>query len=194
MLFGSVMFHSALRSFLVAAVVVFVFQAWTGRAAGFSELEHRAHWLDSLGLPYNAMWTPPGETSAWKMDCSNTARWLHRETHGTVLPRTGSDQYVFFRERGRFRRAGTNPNRLMRELRRGDFLFWENTYRPQRKPPITHVMVYLGRDQQGRMWMAGSQGRSGVGIHEFKPRMPMGGYNWFLWFRREGRFIGYARP
>jgi cell wall-associated NlpC family hydrolase len=159
-----------------------------------SELEVRARWLDSLGLPYNAHWTPPGEPKPWKMDCSNTVRWLHRETHGSLLPRTSSDQYLFFRERGRFRRAGTNPDRLMRELRRGDLLFWEHTYRPQRRPPVTHVMVYLGRDQSGRMWMAGSQGGQGVGVHEFRPKMRMGGYNWFLWFRREGRFIGYARP
>jgi hypothetical protein len=33
-----------------------------------------------------------------------------------------------------------------------------------------------------------------VGIHEFRPQQRMGGYNWFLWFRREGRFIGFARP
>jgi hypothetical protein len=55
-------------------------------------------------------------------------------------------------------------------------------------------MMYLGRDASGRMWMAGSQGKRGVGIHEFRPQQRMGGYNWFLWFRREGRFIGFARP
>jgi cell wall-associated NlpC family hydrolase len=82
----------------------------------------------------------------------------------------------------------------MRTLRRGDLLFWEHTYRPVRKPPVTHVMMYLGRDPQGRMWMAGSQGSRGVGIYEFRPKMKMGGYPWFLWFRREGKFLGYARP
>ena len=55
-------------------------------------------------------------------------------------------------------------------------------------------MVYLGRDPQGRMWMAGSQGSRGVGVYEFRPKMKMGSYPWFLWFRREGKFVGYARP
>jgi cell wall-associated NlpC family hydrolase len=177
-----------------ALLALFLAAAASVPALAQSGLEARARWLDSLGLPYNAHWTPPGEAKPWKMDCSNTVRWLHRETHGSLLPRTSSDQYLFFRERGRFRRAGTNPGRLMRELRRGDLLFWEHTYRPQRRSPVTHVMVYLGRDQAGRMWMAGSQGGQGVGVHEFRPKMRMGGYNWFLWFRREGRFIGYARP
>ncbi len=159
-----------------------------------ASLESLARWLQSQGIGYSTPWVPPGESKPWTMDCSNAVRWLHREHRGMVLPRTSSDQYQFFRERGKLRRAKPDSSRLARTLRPGDLLFWEHTYRPKRKPPVTHVMMYLGRDDSGRMWMAGSQGKRGVGIHEFRPQQKMGGYNWFLWFRREGRFIGFARP
>ena len=159
-----------------------------------ADLETNARWLAGQGIGYSRPWVPPGEVKPWSMDCSNAVRWLHREHRGEMLPRTSSDQYELFRRRGKFQRAKPDASRLMRTLRRGDLLFWEHTYRPVRKPPVTHVMMYLGRDPQGRMWMAGSQGSRGVGIYEFRPKMKMGGYPWFLWFRREGKFLGYARP
>jgi cell wall-associated NlpC family hydrolase len=174
--------------FLVLALMAFFPLAARG------DLETHARWLAAQGIGYSRHWLPPGETKPWSMDCSNTARWLHREHRGEMLPRTSSDQYLHFRKKGKFQKAKPDANRLMRTLRRGDLLFWEHTYRPVRKPPITHVMVYLGRDPQGRMWMAGSQGSRGVGVYEFRPKMKMGSYPWFLWFRREGKFIGYARP
>jgi cell wall-associated NlpC family hydrolase len=174
--------------FLLLAVAVFF------PAEVHAELEAHAHWLASQRIPYSRPWLPPGEAKPWTMDCSNAVRWLHREHRGEMLPRTSAAQYEHFRRKGKFQRAKPDANRLMRTLRRGDLLFWEHTHRPVRRPPVTHVMMYLGRDEQGKMWMAGSQGSRGVGIYEFRPTMKMGGYPWFLWFRREGRFLGYARP
>ena len=159
-----------------------------------ADWESMARRLADERIGYSQKWTPPGESSAWAMDCSNTVRWLYREGTGVLLPRTCSAQYEYFSKTGRLRRVRPDPNRLMRELKRGDLLFWEHTYRPARKPPVTHVMMYLGRDHRGRMWMAGSQGSRGVSVYEFKPRQRFGGYPWFLWFRREGRFVAYARP
>jgi cell wall-associated NlpC family hydrolase len=159
-----------------------------------TQLEEKARWLATQRIGYSRNWVPPGEAKAWAMDCSNTARWLYRELWGRNLPRTASAQYEHFRQQKKFRRARPDPARLARQLKPGDFLFWEHTYKPRRKPPVTHVMIYLGRDNQGRMWMAGAQGSRGVDVYEFRPASPMGSYNWFLWFKREGRFIGYARP
>jgi len=159
-----------------------------------AQLESTARWLQDQGIAYAGSWLPPGETKPWSMDCSNAVRWLHRTHRGEALPRTGSAQFEHFRRLGRFQRAKPDAARLARVLRPGDLLFWEHTYRPVRRPPVTHVMMYLGRDREGRLWMAGSQGSRGVGIHEFRPAQRMGGYPWFLWFRREGRFIGFARP
>lgn len=158
------------------------------------ELESTSSWLASQKIKYANAWVPPNEITAWSMDCSNTARWLYRNLWDQELPRTASAQYEYFRKFGKFSKAKPDAQRLAEQLKPGDFLFWINTYKPTRKPPITHVMVYLGKDAQGKMWMTGAQNSRGVGIYEFRPKAKMGGYRWFLWFRREGRFIGFARP
>lgn len=148
----------------------------------------------SQGIRYNGRWVPPGETAAWNMDCSNTARWLIRETRGIELPRTASGQYEWLRQKNRLWRVRPNASVLRKKLKPGDLLFWEHTYRPTRKPPVTHVMVYLGTDASGRMMMAGSQGSKGVTTYPFDPKAKMGSYPFFLWFRRDGRFVAYGRP
>ena len=148
----------------------------------------------SLDIRYNGRWTPPGETSAWNMDCSNTARWIIRTSRGVEIPRTASGQYESLRQKKRLWRVRPNAGALRKALRPGDLLFWEHTYRPVRKPPVTHVMVYLGTDSSGRMQMAGSQGSRGVDTYTFDPTGKMGSYSFFLWFRREGRFVAYGRP
>ena len=124
-------------------------------AAGDSHLMREAEALRGHGLRYSAAWVPPGEATAWTMDCSNTARYLVRRTRGIELPRTASDQYQFVRQRGRLKRVGgifggvPEEGWWAKRLRPGDLLFWEHTYKPKRKPPVTHVMVYLGRDASG---------------------------------------------
>ncbi|MDD5200305.1 MAG: NlpC/P60 family protein [Terrimicrobiaceae bacterium] len=143
---------------------------------------------------YNGRWVPPGEPSPWVMDCSNTSRWLYREVRGIELPRTASDQYEWLRARHRLWRARPDAASLRRRLQTGDLLFWENTYRPERRPPVTHVMLFLGTDERGRMMMAGSQGASGPDTYEFQPAKKMGGYRFFFFFRRDGRFVAYGRP
>jgi len=148
----------------------------------------------SLEIRYNGGWKPPGESSSWKMDCSNTARWIVRATQGVELPRTASGQYESLRQKKRLWRVRPNARALRKALRPGDLLFWEHTYRPVRKPPVTHVMVYLGTDSSGRMQMAGSQGSRGVDTYTFDPTLKMGSYPFFLWFRREGSFVAYGRP
>jgi cell wall-associated NlpC family hydrolase len=128
------------------------------------------------------------------MDCSNATRWIYQQVYGRQLPRTASAQYEYFLKRGEFRRTRPNAQKLRQVLRPGDLLFWEHTYRPKRKPPVTHVMTYLGHDPAGRMLMVGAQSSRGLDIYHFDPEVSLGGYRWFLWFRRESRFIGYARP
>jgi len=145
-------------------------------------------------IPYNGSFTPPGATRQWAMDCSNTARWLYLAAAGHELPRTASDQYEKLRAARRLWKVNAASKGWRKRLRPGDLLFWENTYKPKRKPPITHVMVYLGRNADGSMRMAGSQGSKGVDFYTFRPETSYGGYNWFLWFRRTGKFVAYGRP
>lgn len=147
------------------------------------------------GLSYNQAWVPPGETRTWRMDCSNTARWIYRSATGIELPRTASDQYLYARKNGRvWRISADNQRALAKRLRPGDLLFWEHTYKPTRKPPVTHVMVYVGKDAAGHWLMAGSKSSKGVGVFRFDPRQPSGGYRFFLGiFHRSGRFVGVGR-
>jgi hypothetical protein len=145
-------------------------------------------------IPYNGRWTPPGSAKPWVMDCSNTARWLYLSAAGHQLPRTASEQYEALRAARQLWRVNASSRNWQSRLRPGDLLFWENTYRPKRKPPITHVMVYLGRGPDGALRMAGSQGSRGVDFYTFRPETPYGGYNWFLWFKRTGRFVAFGRP
>lgn len=134
------------------------------------------------------------------MDCSNAARYLMRETRGIELPRTASDQYNYVRRNGRIKRVGglfggvPDTSWWANRLQPGDLLFWEHTYKPQRKPPVTHVMVYLGRGERGELLMAGSQNSRGVGIYQLKPRVPYGGHGGFFGlFKKKGKLVAYGR-
>jgi len=42
--------------------------------------------------------------------------------------------------------------------------------------------------------MAGSQGSSGPDIYVFDPALRMGGYRFFLFFKKKGKFVAYGRP
>jgi LysM repeat protein len=165
--------------------------------------------IAARGVGYNKAWRPPGEKNTWIMDCSNTTRWLYREVAGIQLERTASSQYDQLYKTQRAWLAPrvaqqTDLDQLRRRLRVGDLLFWENTYRPVRSTPITHVMIYLGRDENGRMLMAGSQTSrgfynprgNGPDVYEFKPQRNAGGYHtgFFGMTRVTGRFIAYGRP
>ena len=169
------------------------------RNANFLALSRQ---LATKGIPYNGSWTPPGESVSWVMDCSNTARWLYREGTGLELPRTASEQYLAL-DRTRllwpapheFLSSRINSDKLGRRLKSGDLLFWENTYKPVRRPDITHVMLYLGTDAKGRWLMAGSQQSAGVNVYVFDPTAKKGGYKTFFGlFKHEGRFVAYGRP
>jgi cell wall-associated NlpC family hydrolase len=152
-------------------------------------------------LRYNERWQPPGEREPWVMDCSNTSRYLYQTVAGLDIGRTASDQYYFLRVKNRAWDVPTGWDHLPRldflrkHLEPGDLLFWENTYKPVRHPDITHVMVYLGHDEEGRWQMAGSQASAGVSIYRFDPQAPKGGYSsWFGLVHHAGRFVAYGRP
>lgn len=185
------------RALVLAAIFL-----GAGVAPGAAEalLRQEAAALSAAGLAYGASFVPPGETSAWRMDCSNAARYLVRRTRGIELPRTASDQYNYVRRNGRLKRAGglfggvPEESWWAKRLRAGDLLFWEHTYKPQRRPPITHVMVYLGPDSAGNLLMAGAQNSRGVGIYKLRPQVTYGGHGGFLGlFRKKGKLVAYGR-
>lgn len=178
-------------------LVILIFSAFSAEASG---LDDWARFLQSLGIRYNATARIPGEESPLIMDCSNTARFLIGKTRGISLPRTASDQYIFFKKHGQLKRAGGlfggTPDTAWwkKHLKPGDLLFWEHTYKPKRQPPVTHVMVYLGPDENGVPLMAGTQNSRGVNIYKLQPRAAYGGHGGFLGlFRKKGRLVAYGR-
>ena len=169
-------------------------------AATDPHLMQEATALASRGIGYGGSFAPPGEAAAWRMDCSNAARYLVRRAHGIELPRTASEQYKFVRQRGRLKRAGglfggvPDTGWWAKRLQPGDLLFWEHTYKPRRQPPVTHVMVYLGRGERGELLMAGAQNSRGVGIYRLQPRVAYGGHGGFFGlFKKKGKLVAYGR-
>jgi LysM repeat protein len=170
----------------------------------------QARALGNQGIEYDEDWRPPGESHAWEMDCSNTARYLYKVTTGIQLPRTASDQYYYLHLQGKAWDVPqgidgwADTNFLRHNLKPGDLLFWENTYRPERQPPITHVMVFLGTNDKGQWIMAGSQTsrggehnrrNGGPDIYVFRPSQPCGGYTtWLGLVHHQGRFCAFGRP
>jgi len=84
-------------------------------------------------------------------------------------------------------------------LKPGDLLFWTGTYSIQRDPPITHAMIYLGREKKtGMRVMVGasdgrtyqSQQRFGVSVFDFK--MPRADNGEIENGKTRPRFVGYA--
>lgn len=127
------------------------------------------------------------------MDCSGFVHYVVGKQGFRKVPRQANHFYLWVRLRGRFYSVlSSNPRTAeLKELQPGDLLFWTGTYDIKRDPPVTHVMVYLGRlKEDGRGVMAGaSEGRrfggrstSGVTVYDFE--LPRAG--------SEGRFVGYG--
>ena len=136
------------------------------------------------------------------MDCSGFISYLLQENGFTNVPRDASGQYVWLRKAGTFRPVlSQKPDTFeLEELRPGDLLFWTGTYVTDHDPPVTHVMLYLGKEKgtNNRIMAGASDGRSyqglsrwGVSIFDFQLKAPSraSGIN-------PGRsvFVGYARP
>ena len=164
--------------------------------------------LSQHRIGYSERWVPPQSQEAWMMDCSNTSRYIYWSVFGIKLPRVASDQYYDLKQAGKITYAPRFPDGkvdregLLAELRSGDLLFWEWTYDIDRRPPITHVMVYLGRTADGVPKMVGSATRArgeltqsgGVDVYEFDPNANYGGVkNFWGNYVRRAQFVGFGR-
>jgi cell wall-associated NlpC family hydrolase len=132
------------------------------------------------------------------MDCSGFIYYVLTQAGLRDVPRDASDQYSWVRKAGKFRAVISRSldGFEMDEIKPGDLLFWSGTYQTAHDPPVTHTMIYLGREKEtGDRVMAGSSdGRSyhglerwGVSVFDFKPSAatPAPG-------RAGSQFIGYA--
>lgn len=134
------------------------------------------------------------------MDCSGTIQYLLRAHRLNDVPRDSSGQYLWARKNAVFFPVvSKKPDGVeFDDLLPGDLLFWTGTYDTQREVPISHVMLYLGREKSSgkRIMFGASDGRSydgitrwGVSVFDFTmpksdPEHPE---------KTTADFVGYAR-
>src|SRR5437764_5463707 len=135
------------------------------------------------------------------MDCSGFVYFVLKQNGIDDVPRDSSEQYIWLRRTGKF-----EPVVSLKEdsfefdnLKPGDLLFWTGTYSIQRDPPITHAMIYLGREKKNgaRVMVGASDGRTyqtqqrfGVSVFDFK--MPRVDKDEAEDGKVHPRFVGYA--
>ena len=153
--------------------------------------------LTRLNLTYTFGSADP---DAGGMDCSGTIFYL-LNAHGVKdVPRDSRGQYMWSRKSGMFFPvvSSSAESEEFNELLPGDLMFWTGTYQTGRDIPISHVMMYLGREKADgkRIMFGASDGRSyngvqrwGVSVFDFKmPKADGNGGD-----KPQARFVGYAR-
>jgi peptidoglycan DL-endopeptidase CwlO len=134
------------------------------------------------------------------MDCSGFIYYVLKENGFPDVPRDSSQQYVWVRKAGNFYAVLSRKEDSFEfdDLKPGDLLFWRGTYNIDRDPPITHTMIYLGREKRTnkRVMIGSSDGRTydgkqrwGVSVFDFKmPPPPKSGDA-----KISPVFVGYGR-
>src|SRR6266581_13109 len=134
------------------------------------------------------------------MDCSGFVYYVLKQNGFPDVPRDSSQQYVWVRKAGNFdavlsRHADTFE---LDALKPGDLLFWSGTYNIDRDPPVTHTMIYLGREKgtKKRIMIGASDGRTydgkqrfGVSVFDFKLPPPPNSND----AKISPVFVGYGR-
>ena len=135
------------------------------------------------------------------MDCSGFVYFVLKQNGVEGVPRDSSEQYIWLRRAGKFEPVVSQKDDSFEfdNLKPGDLLFWTGTYAIQRDPPITHAMIYLGREKKNgaRVMVGASDGRTyqtqqrfGVSVFDFK--MPRVDKDEAEDGKVHPRFVGYA--
>ena len=150
---------------------------------------------DNLGYTYGS-----ADPKSGGMDCSGFIYYVLKQNGFPDVPRDSSQQYVWVRKAGDFNAVlSRNEDSFeLDDLKPGDLLFWRGTYNIDRDPPITHTMIYLGREKRTkkRVMIGSSDGRTydgkqrwGVSVFDFKmPPPPKSGDA-----KISPVFVGYGR-
>jgi peptidoglycan DL-endopeptidase CwlO len=134
------------------------------------------------------------------MDCSGFIYYVLQQNGFTDVPRDSSQQYVWVRKAGDFNAVLSRHEDSFEldALKPGDLLFWRGTYSIDRDPPITHTMIYIGREKRTkkRVMLGSSDGRTydgkqrfGVSVFDFKLPPPPNSTDAKL----SPVFVGYGR-
>lgn len=149
--------------------------------------------LTHLGLTYNFGGSNPSEGG---MDCSGTIYHVLKFQGLKDVPRQSDEMCAWVRDHSQLHLTSTAHSLGDDEfvgLRPGDLLFWTGTYKTDRKLPITHVMLYLGKlKKNGKPVVFGAsdgryyagERRSGVSVFDLS--LPKDG--------SEASLYGYGPP
>ena len=176
------------------------------------KIKHTGEILSEKQIKYGKQFFPNGKKGSIKMDCSNTIKYLFKESLGITLPRTSFEQYQVVKNAGNFQSTPKTVEGkidtliLRKKLKIGDLMFWINTHNDIPKEwdlPIGHVMVFMGRSKTGKLTMfgAGTFGtgkrtqNGGVDFYHFDPEDSLGcikdnSKNCI----KESEFIGFGKP
>lgn len=105
------------------------------------------------------------------MDCSGFIYYVLSNAGYKDVPRDSAGQYEWVRKNSDFHavlsRSGESFE--LSDLKPGDLLFWSGTYKVDRDIPITHVMIYLGKEKSTDkpVMVGATDGRSYEGIRRF---------------------------
>ena len=150
---------------------------------------------ENLGYTYGS-----ADPANGGMDCSGFVYYVLKQNGFPDVPRDSSQQYVWVRKGGNFKAVVSRKEDSFEldDLKPGDLLFWRGTYNIDRDPPITHSMIYLGREKRTnkRVMVGSSDGRTydgkqrwGVSVFDFKmPPPPKSGDA-----KISPVFVGYGR-
>jgi len=150
---------------------------------------------ENLGYTYGS-----ADPANGGMDCSGFIYYVLKQNGFPEVPRDSSQQYVWVRKAGDFNAVVSRKEDSfeLNDLKPGDLLFWRGTYNIDRDPPITHTMIYLGREKRTnkRVMVGSSDGRTydgkqrwGVSVFDFKmPPPPQSGDA-----KISPVFVGYGR-
>ena len=150
---------------------------------------------ENLGYTYGS-----ADPANGGMDCSGFVYYVLKQNGFSDVPRDSSQQYVWVRKAGGFYAVVSRKEDSLEfdDLKPGDLLFWRGTYNIDRDPPITHTMIYLGREKRTnkRVMVGSSDGRTydgkqrwGVSVFDFKmPPPPKSGDA-----KISPVFVGYGR-
>jgi hypothetical protein len=111
------------------------------------------------------------DPAAGGMDCSGFIYYVLSNAGYKDVPRDSAGQYEWVRKNSDFHsvlsRSGDSFE--LNDLRPGDLLFWSGTYKVDREIPITHVMIYLGKEKSTDkpVMVGATDGRSYNGIRRF---------------------------
>jgi peptidoglycan DL-endopeptidase CwlO len=153
--------------------------------------------LTKQNLDYNYGSADPANGG---MDCSGFIYHVLQQNGFSDVPRDSSQQYVWVRKAGNFRAVLSRHEDSFEldALKPGDLLFWTGTYKIDRDPPVTHIMIYLGREKgtNKRIMVGASDGRTydgkqrfGVSIFDFKLSKPPDSND----AKVSPLFVGYGR-